>query len=238
MADYFVLVHSPVVGPACWVPVARHLAAAGHRVTVPSLTGFASGGPPYVPRYVELARSQLSRAGADRAVIAVHSGGGVFAPYLAEAVLAGAFTASQVTVVFVDASLPPSSGPARVMDAEYLPTVRDLAVDGIVPPWPRWWPEEVMAELIPDAERRLSVLAEAPALPLEFFEEVLPPAPASWPECHAAYLRFSEGYQHLADEAAARGWPVRQLPGDHLHMLVQPAAVAAAIADLGRAAAG
>jgi hypothetical protein len=34
------------------------------------------------------------------------------------------------------------------------------------------------------------------------------------------------------DEAARLGWPVRDLPGGHLHMLARPAEVAAAITAL------
>jgi hypothetical protein len=40
------------------------------------------------------------------------------------------------------------------------------------------------------------------------------------------------GYQAPAREAASRGWPVRELPGEHLHMLVRPADVATAIIGL------
>jgi hypothetical protein len=79
---------------------------------------------------------------------------------------------------------------------------------------------------------RGSVAREAHAMPLAFFEEVLPQVPGSWRSCHPAYLRFSEGYQEPAREAASRGWPVRELPGEHLHMLVRPADVATAIIGL------
>ena len=73
---------------------------------------------------------------------------------------------------------------------------------------------------------------EACPVPLAVFEEDLPPVPDSWRSCHPAYLRFSEPYQEQADEAAQRGWPVRELPGQHLHMLVDPAGVATAITVL------
>ena len=41
-----------------------------------------------------------------------------------------------------------------------------------------------------------------------------------------AYVLFArEAYQEMADEARARGWPVRHIPGEHLHQIVDPAAV-------------
>lgn len=228
--------HAPVVGPASWAPVARELAGSGHRVTVPVLSGFWSDGPPYAQSLVRRAGRQLPEPGGEHIVIAVHSGAGVFAPYLAEAVLASGADGGTVTVVFVDAAVPPQSGDVTVVDSDFLPVLRDMADDGVVPPWPLWWPQEVMAELIPDQETRRSVVAEAPALPLAFFEETLPAVPESWQSCRPAYLRLSAGYQQPASEAASRGWPVRELPGDHLHMCVEPAAVAAVLLDLAAAA--
>src|SRR5262249_7785873 len=68
--------------------------------------------------------------------------------------------------------------------------------------------------------------------PLAFFEEVMPPQPASWPARRAGYLRFSDGYAEPAREAAGRGWPVTELPGEHLHMLGSPGEGAAALVSL------
>src|SRR5487761_1121754 len=101
MAELFVLIHAPVLGPASWAPVAEQLACHGHQVVVPSLAGFTAGGPPYTPRLLKQARAQVQQARAqiqqarhedaqaERVVLVVHSGAGVFAPYLA-AGLAGA----------------------------------------------------------------------------------------------------------------------------------------------------
>jgi hypothetical protein len=233
MAELFALVHAPVLGPASWAPVAAELALRDHHVTVPSLPGFAAGGPPYTPRLVQQARAQIQHAlrPAEGVVLVVHSGAGVFAPYLA-AGLAGA----GAKVIFADAALPPDDGPGRVLDEEFLPFVRDLSAEGLVPPWPRWWPAAELGPLFPDQATRELVSGEAAPLPLAFFEEALPPVPEDWQACRPAFLRFSEGYQEPARQAAARGWPVRELPGDHLHMLVAPAAVADAITGLAREA--
>jgi hypothetical protein len=246
VTDSFVLVHAPVLGPATWSPVAAELARHGHQVTVPALAGFADAGPPYVERLIDWTRAELGhpgaglrRSGAGRVVLVVHSGAGVFAPYLAEAAGADA-------VIFADASLPPpapdqsaldqpapdqaaSDGAPRVIDTEFLPFLQGIAADGIVPPWPRWWPAEELAPLYPDDATRALVNVEAAALPLAFFEELLPAIPPSWRTRQRAYLRFSEGYAETARQAGALGWPVRELPGEHLHMLVDPAGVATAL---------
>ncbi|HEY3733553.1 MAG TPA: alpha/beta hydrolase [Streptosporangiaceae bacterium] len=227
MGECFVLVHSPVLGPASWVPAAAALAAAGHQVIVPSLSGFADGGPPYAPRLVRRACAQLPDCADDQVVLVVHSGAGELAPYLADAI-----PARGMTVVFADAGLPPQSGPATVTDTAFLPALRDLANEGMVPPWPQWWPADVVSALFPDEQAQRQVAGEATPLPLAFFAEQLPPLPEGWPSRRCAYLRFSEGYLGPAREARDRGWPVRELSGEHLHMIVEPAAVASAIVDL------
>ena len=230
VADTFVLLHAPALGPASWASVASALGRTGHQVAVPALAGFSTGGPPYVPHLVQQAVAQLPVTGVDHVVLVPHSGAGVFTPYLAAAVQGAA-----VSVLFADAALPPPSGepgPATVVDAGFLPFLRELAIDGMVPPWPDWWPDEDLSPLFPDAETERAVTGEAPALPLAFYTEPLPPVPASWPACRCAFLQFSPGYQEPAAAARRRGWPVRELPGDHLHMLIDPEAVAAALIDL------
>jgi hypothetical protein len=69
-------------------------------------------------------------------------------------------------------------------------------------------------------------------MPLAFFEEVLPQVPGSWRSCHPAYLRFSGCDEELVRGVFRCGCPVRELPGEHLHMLVRPADVATAIIGL------
>jgi hypothetical protein len=234
VGDAFVLLHAPALGPATWAPVASVLAKRGHQVVMPALAGFASGGPPYAARLIRQAVAQLPMTSGDRMVLVPHSGAGVFAPYLATAVPGAA-----VTVVFADAALPPvGPGPATVVDAAFLPFLRDLAVGGMVPPWPEWWPDEDLTPLFPDADTRRAVEAEAPALPLAFYTEPLPPVPDAWAGCRCGFLQFSAGYQEQAAAAHQRGWPVRELAGEHLHMLIDPDAVAAALVGLAAAACG
>jgi pimeloyl-ACP methyl ester carboxylesterase len=231
--ELIALVHAPSLGPASWLPVARELSRAGCRVVVPDLRGFAEGGPPYVPRLVEVAARQLRAAGRDDELIMVaHSGAGVLAPYLIAAAGAG-----RAAAVFAEAALPRRPGASTVVEAGFLPYLRQLADHhGIVPPWPQWWPHEDLSPLFPDEAARKSVTGEAQPLPQAFFEELLPALPGGWPPCVAGYLVFSEPYRREAGEAAQAGWPVREVPGGHLHMLVDPGAVAAKILRLAAAA--
>lgn len=227
VAPVIVLIHSPNLGPGSWRPVADELSRAGHRVVVPSLAGFAEDGPPYVPRLVRLAAEQVPTGPPGEIILVPHSGAGVFVPHLVRAV-----GAREATAVFADAALPRRPGASTVVEGEFLPFLRELASGGVVPPWPQWWPGEDLSPLFPDEATRQAVTSEAGALPLRFFEETLPALPEGWPPCRAAYLVFSEAYRQEADQAARAGWPVRELPGEHLHMLVSPGQVAAGIISL------
>ena len=239
MALTFVLVHAPALGPASWQPVAAELAGTGCAVAVPSLGRCADGPRPYWPRLVsEVTGSvpavavtpgsgETAAPAADRLVLVLHSGAGPFAGQLC-----AALAPREVMVIFADASLPGRDGGGPVVDAAFLPSLRELARDGLVPPWPQWFPGEDLAPLFPDAAARSAVLAQARALPLGCYTERIPAAAAGWPPCRAAYLLFSAGYQQTAAAAAARGWPVAELAGEHLHMLVRPAEVAMAIIRL------
>jgi hypothetical protein len=236
MADLIVLTHAPVLGPASWEPVGAELAAAGRRVAVPGLTGFGTGDPPYAPRLIAEFAGQVAAAraaaGADGGpagdvVLVVHSGAGPFAAQLAAAV-----PAARVSVIFADAGLPGQAGPTPVVDAGFLPYLRQIAAGGVVPPWSQWFPEAEAAELYPSAAAQTAVLADARPLPLSFFEETLPAVPSGQSFSAAGYLLFSEGYQQEAARARERGWPVAELPGTHLHPLAAPADVAAAVTAL------
>jgi hypothetical protein len=226
MARVVVLVHAPVLGPGSWAGVAGELSRAGNRVVAVSLAGFADGGPPFTPRLASRVAGQVRRGDGDEVVLVVHSGAGVFVPHLLLALGGG-----DATAVFADAALPRQAEPGTVADAGFLPYLRQLTSGGVVPPWPQWWPDEDLASLFPDQAAREALCGEADPLPLAFFEERLPTLPG-WPPSQAAYLVFSEPYRREAADAARAGWPVRELPGGHLHMLVRPAEVAAAIMDL------
>ena len=205
-----VLLHSPLVGPATWEPVAARLTGEGHRVVVAD------------PRIVQ----------ADGPVILVpHSNAGLYAPSLVERLAA-------VATVYVDAALPgegpdtPLAPPALV---DHLRTLMDP--DGVLPPWSRWWPAEELVGLFPDEVTRAAVEREQPRLPLAYFTRRLP-VPAGWTARPSAYLAFGDTYADELARARGLGWPVEVMAGRHLHQLHQPAAVADAIVRLAAAATG
>jgi hypothetical protein len=80
---------------------------------------------------------------------------------------------------------------------------------------------------------RARIEAEQPRLARAFYAESVP-VPASWPPARVAYLQLSPAYDADAAEAAALGWPVRSLPGQHLDLATRPDEVAAEILALSR----
>lgn len=91
----------------------------------------------------------------------------------------------------------------------------------------RWWPLEEVAGLFPNETARARVEEKQPRLPLAYFR-ASSPGPSRW-DGAAAYLAFGDGYARERNAAADRGWPIRTLPGGHLHMLVDPDAVATGV---------
>jgi hypothetical protein len=218
------LVHSPLTGPQTWDAIAPHLAGPGLPVTIPDLTRTAAAGPPYCGRQAEL----IARAAAGQpAVLVGHSGAG---PLLAAV---GALIGQVERYVFVDAGLPsPGRAWTETAPPELVAQLREMAdAEGWLPPWPQWWGDEAMAELVPDPAARARFAAGCPPLPLAMFEETHPPAPG-WPDAPCAYLQLSDSYAAEASRAAGLGWPVARLISHHLAPLTDPAGVAAAVRDL------
>ncbi|MEV0587902.1 alpha/beta hydrolase [Nonomuraea sp. NPDC050310] len=210
MAPTYVLLHSPLLGPASWAPVAERLPSA----VVPDLRGLAA--PPYWREAVETVAAQVPDG---PLVLVPHSNAGVFTPLLCRALEVS-------RCVFVDALLPPAHGEASAAQGEHLSFLRKLAdVDGLLPRWSEWWVGSDVAALFPDRETCERVLAEQPRLPLAYFEENVP-VEAGWDGLPCAYLWYCEPYAEDAKRAAARGWAVERLPGNHLHHLSEPDAVA------------
>jgi hypothetical protein len=225
---FFVLVHSPAVGPATWQPVAQRLQALGHRALVPSLLSVSAGEPPYWPRVLEAVQAALARLDRDQPVTLVaHSNAGVFVP-----VLAAGLVQPVECCIFADALVPAASGSTPVAEEEFAAVLRRLAgPDGMLPRWTNWWGDADLSSLFPDQRTRDLVTAEQPRLPLRYFEASVP-APAGWDDRRCAFLLFSAGYEREAGQARERGWPVRTLSGEHLHQVVDPDGVARALAGI------
>lgn len=157
-----------------------------------------------------------------------HSGAG---PLLAAA---GAMIGDGVRgYIFVDAGLPtPGQAWMETVPPELAAQVREMAdAEGWLPPWPLWWGEEAMTELLPDRSVRRLFVAGCPRLPLAMFEEIRPAIPLR-PDAPAAYLQLSQAYEVEAAEARELGWPVAQVMSHHLAMLTEPGRVAGSLHDL------
>lgn len=246
-----VLVHSPLVGPLTWEPVAERLRRAGRVVIVPSLAGVTDDGPSYYRRLAGRVADEVARAGADgRVTLAGHSGAGALLPAIAEAIArrgedgagrgegasggtVGAGRGEVCGAVFVDAILPhPGQTWFDTAPAALGEHLVGLARDGRLPRWNEWFPAEAVSALLPEAGLRERFAADLPELPLAYFYETAPQV-ACWPPAHCAYLRLSEPYDEFADEADRLGWPVRRENSDHLAMLTQPDRVAATLDRMG-----
>ncbi len=228
----FVLVHSPSVGPATWLPVAERLRGSGCAAVVPSLLAVGDGGPPFWPRVVAAVTAGLAGTEPRQPLVLVaHSNAGVFVPVLARGLgrpVAGS--------IFADATVPEPDGRTPMAGEGFLPFLRGLAdPDGRLPRWTDWWEEDDVAPMFPGPQAREVITAEQPRLPLAYYLEHVPAA-AGWDDHPCAYLLFSPAYQDQAAEARRRGWPVRSVPGEHLHQIVDPGGVTSALLELAAAA--
>jgi hypothetical protein len=208
------LVHSPVVGPSTWTYVAEVLQQKGFECAVPDLTGVATTGPPY------------AIDSSDPVVLVGHSAAGALLPAIAEAV--GDRTRG---AVFVDAMLPqPGRSWFETAPHGLEAQLRGLANDGVLPPYDEWFPPGMLAELVPNAERRRRLLAEIPRMPVAYFDEPAPPTRFA-ESVACAFLRLGAPFDAAADKAERLGWWVARRDWDHLRMLSDPAAVADLIAQ-------
>jgi hypothetical protein len=218
MGARLLLVHSPLVGPATWDLVARYLAERGYEVTVPDLTATVAEPPPYLPRQAAVIAGSAS---GQPSILIGHSGAGLLLA------AAGALTGRARGYLFADAGLPiPGRTWMETVPPELASQVREMAdARGWLPPWPRWWGEEVLAELIPDPDQRRGFAAGCPPLPLAMFEEAHPAVP-DWPDAPGGYLQLSDAYHGQADMARDLGWPVITRDSHHLAPLTDPGMVA------------
>ena len=223
----FVLVHSPSVGPATWAPVARELADRGYAALVPSLLDVSDGEPPVWPRVAAAVAGVLAAVPPDRPVVLVaHSNAGLFVPVIAAAAPRPRYELQR------DALLPAREGATTLAEGGFLEFLKGLVQpDGRLPRWTDWWADEDVAPMFADEQTRRVVTEEQPRLPLSYYEQAVP-VPAGWADHPCGYLLFGPAYQPMADEARARGWPVVHIPGEHLHQIVDPPAVATALLDL------
>ncbi len=223
MARSLLLVHSPLVGPSSWGPVAATARERGWTVAVPDLTGVAtcrdSWGTWFVDRAVEGGHS------ASEFIVAGHSGAGVFLPQIADR-----FAGRCVGTVFVDAVVPPASG-SHETSAGLAALLDEQTEQGLLRPWLDWWPDEVVARLLPETTDRAQLRADMPRLPRVFYDEPVD-VPVGWTDRPNAYLQLSPAYDADRRLAEQWGWPTAVVDGTHLGIVTEPEVVVDAIAGV------
>ena len=210
------LLPSPLLGPRVWADVAARLRDTGREVATPSARGGTPG---------EVLASLLGGLPAARDLILVpHSNAGLYVPAVAA-------VRRVVGCVFVDAALPSEAGSTPTAPPALVQHLRTLAgPDGLLPGWTDWWSGADVDALFPSAQVRAEVEAEQARLPLSYFDATVPTP--RWADLACAYLAFGATYDAEVARARAARWPVEVLDGRHLHQLVDPDAVAAAILRL------
>src|SRR6185437_135261 len=160
-----VLVPSPFVGAVAWRPTAAELP---HAVV-------ADYRPLEGPDWYETAAARVAaQAGEGPWIAVLHSGAGGFVPALADA------SASLTGFVFVDAVLPYPGRTCLENAPDWLAESmrRRREPDGRLAAWNRWFPQDPLPRLIPDAATRTAFEFDLPRVPFAFLEALSEPSTA------------------------------------------------------------
>jgi hypothetical protein len=225
----FVLIHSPLVGPFTWSPVAEHFVRRGIDAMVPVLSDEGDASAHYWQRHARSVARFIEQHPQDQPLIlTAHSGSGPLLPAISAAVRAA--TGAQVAAyLFVDAGIP-LDGHSRLdlmalESPQWAGEFREfLEAGGSFPNWT----DEQLREIVPDAHSRQRLLAELCPRTLPFFTEPIAVFPG-WPDAPCGYIRLSPAYNGARDEARRVGWVVAEMEVGHFHMLVNPSEVAEAM---------
>lgn len=226
----FVLVHSPIVGPDTWRPVAEELTARGRRVEVPDLSD--DGRTPLWHQHVISVAAHVADAvesGADL-VVAAHSGSGQLLAHIGGALRRAGFLPR--AYLHVDAGVS-TGGTSRLEQLRSESPAFADELEAVFASGERFpaWSDELLTALVPDDDRRATLAAGIRRQPLGYWTEPIPPDPAD-DTPHGALL-LSGGYAATAAVAERAGWPVHDLEaGNHFHLLVDPVAVTDALLAL------
>lgn len=227
-SPHIVLVPSPLVGPYSWSLVQGELAERGWETLVSVDLRDPLGRQPYWQRTVGGVQAALHEIPDGQPIALVgHSGAGPLLP------AAGAAVRLPISAyLFVDAGLSHPGG-SRLdaiagEDAVSAAELRAALDAGLRFPA---WTDDDLRQIVPDPDRRRSLLNELRPRGREYWTEELPGV-SGWPNAPCAYLQFSSPYQSAAERARRAGWPTRYLAAGHFHQLVDPSGVADALVEL------
>lgn len=217
----FVLIHSPLVGPLTWTPVAGEMRQRGLDVLVPRLEDTPNSRDPFWKQHaVAVARSMRDVSESLNLILVAHSGTGPLLPVIRQSV-----PNPVDAYVFVDAGIP-KDGATRLdlmksEDPAWAAQFQQEMESGEQFPT---WSFDDLQEVIPDHTLRRQMMAELHPRGLDFFNEPIPVF-AGWPDAPCVYIQFSPMYQKPAAHARQKGWLTEEVAGGHFHMLVDPAVV-------------
>lgn len=180
-------------------------------------------GPPYLVRWLEEVADNSPRGDAPWVVVGFSAAGSRLTALQKRLRRTGR---EADALVYLDARLPSDGVPA---DAEprFGALLDALDDGGVLAPWVRWWGDDVLADLLPDAAIRQDLISECPSMPRAFFAEPIPDPSDSTP---SAYVALGDGYADQRSIAQSRGWPVVTVEdANHLWVLSRPDEVALAV---------
>ena len=214
--NLYVLIHSPLVGPLTWSPVAHEMRQRGLNVLVPLLRDAPDSKEPFWKQHAESVAQALVPVPAETSLTLVaHSGAGPLLPAIRQS-LANPVHA----YVFVDAGIPRDRASRldlmKSEDKEWAEKFQqELEQGGRFPTWSF----DDLKEVIPDEALRQQMVAEIRPRGLDFFTELLPVFDG-WPDAPCIYIQLSAVYEQPATQARQAGWQVHTLEAGHFHMLV------------------
>lgn len=225
MKPAFLLIHSPLVGPYTWVPVADVLEKEGYAAVVAKLTNDEHDIRSYTAQHIAAIANAYNCALEGANVMLVgHSGAGMLLPG------AGQVIGSPAGYIFVDAGLPRNNmSRLSLFEPDEAESFRKAATGGHIP----IWTENMLIRVIPDPQKRHTFVFELQPVPLAVYEEPIA-VPENWPDAPCAYLSFSNSntYDEDIKQALERRWAFSEMPGYHFHMLVDPEGVAERLVTL------
>lgn len=223
----WVLVHSPMLSPAFWGPVAAVLRGRGQLVLTADLSSALTRSHGYAIAQADLVADAVD---ADIVRLIAHSGAGPVLPTIAERLGSRGVPVSDS--VFVDAGLPhPGQSRFAVLPELAVTHLRGIVVDGWLPPWPSWWSPADLYAMLPDADLRRKLVAGCPQLPVGLFSEPMPVGDRV-AMGRVRFCRLSSAYDAAADQASRDGWEVARMAAQHLAPFTDPEPVADAIQEL------
>ncbi len=221
----WLLVPSPLLGPASWEPVADVMAELGQPSAIADPTMTKRDDLDHITPWLNDILAMKPPTAEVPTVVVAHSAACPRTPLLVHQLLHKGWSIE--AMILVDGRFP--DGRAFTVSAPHYGTMLDGMVrpDDYLPPWPRWW-GSLVEGLVVDPVARDLVFNEASPVPRSWFDQGCP-VPELPPHVGRGFLSFGPGYNEACDRAHDAGWLTARLNGDHLHQVVNPGAVAATL---------